>query len=295
MPIVSTVQARRLTGTFWSWIVAAEGTMGDTMGPEVPDAAGRSSQGLVALISQWHKWAIWMGAVTLIAWAFLAWLVVDMSHPFAQLTMPDSSRWTIPNALAIYAMWAVMMAAMMLPSALPMVLTFLNMGKRSGDTARGHSFVGAYLCVWLAFSAVATAAQWLLQWRDWVNPMLVSTSAVLTGVLLLIAGIYQFSSLKRICLSRCRTPFGFLLGEWRNGVAGAFRMGIRHGLFCMGCCWALMALLFVGGVMNLTWIAALSLAVAIEKMLPGGERIATALGVVLLAVGSIKLLTLAAL
>ena len=191
-------------------------------------------------------------------------------------------------------MWAVMMAAMMLPSALPMVLTFLSMGKRSGDTARGHGFVAAYLCVWLVFSAVATAAQWLLQWLDWVNPMLVSTSAVLTGVLLLIAGIYQFSRLKRICLLRCRTPFAFLLGEWRDGVAGAFRMGIRHGLFCMGCCWALMALLFVGGVMNLAWIAALSLAVAMEKLLPGGERLATALGVVLIALGSIKLLTLAA-
>lgn len=264
------------------------------MRAEGPEAAGRSSQGLVALTSQWRKWAIWMGVATLIGWAFLAWLVVDMSHPFAQLTMPDSSRWTIPNTLAIYAMWAVMMAAMMLPSALPMVLMFLSMGKRGGDTARGHGFVGAYLCVWLAFSAAATAAQWLLQWLDWVNPMLVSTSAVLTGVLLLIAGSYQFSSLKRICLSRCRTPFAFLLGEWRDGVAGAFRMGIRHGLFCMGCCWALMALLFVGGVMNLAWIAALSLAVAMEKLLPGGERIATALGVVLIAVGSIKLLALVA-
>ena len=124
--------------------------------------------------------------------------------------------------------------------------------------------------------------------------MLVSTSTLLTGVLLLIAGVYQFSGLKRICLSRCRTPFAFLLGEWRDGVAGAFRMGIRHGLFCLGCCWALMALLFVGGVMNLAWIAALSLVVATEKMLPGGERIATALGIVLIALGSVKLLTLAA-
>ena len=264
------------------------------MKAEGPEASGRLSLGWLPLISKWHKSTIWMTAVTMLGWAFLAWLVVDMSHPFAQLTMPDSSRWTVPNAVAIYAMWAVMMAAMMLPSALPMVLTFLSMGQRSGDTARGHVFVGAYLCVWLAFSAAATGAQWLLQWLTWVNPMLVSTSAALTGVLLLIAGIYQFSSLKRICLSRCRTPFAFLLGEWRDGVAGAFRMGIRHGLFCMGCCWALMALLFVGGVMNLTWIAALSLAVAMEKMLPGGERIATALGIVLIAVGSIKLLTLAA-
>ena len=264
------------------------------MKAEAPDALGSSTQGLGGMVLHWRKSSIWIAAVTLMSWAFLAWLVVDMSHPFAQLTMPDSSRWTLPNTLAIYAMWAVMMAAMMLPSALPMVLTFLSMGKRGGDPARGHSFVAAYLCVWLAFSVAATAAQWLVQKLDWVNPMLVSTSAVFTGGLLLIAGVYQFSSLKRVCLSRCRTPFAFLLGEWRDGVTGAFRMGIRHGLFCMGCCWLLMALLFVGGVMNLAWIAALSLAVAMEKLLPGGDRLATALGVVLVALGGIKLLTLAA-
>ena len=111
----------------------------------------------------------------------------------------------------------------------------------------------------------------MLQAAGWVNPMIVSTSATLTGVLLLVAGVYQFSPLKRICLAHCRTPMGFLIGEWRGGTSGAFVMGLRHGLFCLGCCWALMALLFVGGVMNLAWIAALSIAVAIEKLMPRGS------------------------
>jgi predicted metal-binding membrane protein len=127
----------------------------------------------------------------------------------------------------------------------------------------------------------------------WVDPMIVSTSSLLTGALLLIAGAYQFTRLKRMCLSRCQTPFGFLLGEWRPGVAGAFVMGLRHGLFCVGCCWALMALLFVGGVMNLAWVAALSIAVALEKLLPGAERLTAALGIVLIGLGGIRLLTAA--
>lgn len=147
--------------------------------------------------------------------------------------------------------------------------------------------------MWLAFSAVAAGAQWALQALGWINPMMISTSAWLTGLLLLVAGIYQFSPLKQVCLSRCRSPLGFLLGEWRAGVKGAFVMGLRHGLFCVGCCWALMALLFVGGVMNLAWIAALSIAVAIEKMAPGGPRLAHALGLALIAAGLLKLLTLA--
>jgi len=227
-------------------------------------------------------------ALALAGWAFLAWLVLDMSHPYAQLTMPHSSDWSAANLLAIYLMWAVMMAAMMLPSALPMILAFVDLSTRRGESARAGSFVAAYLLVWLAFSAAATAAQWALQALDWVNPMIVSTSTWLTCALLLTAGIYQFSPLKRLCLSSCRTPIVFLLGGWRPGVYGAFAMGTRHGLLCLGCCWALMALLFVGGVMNLAWIAALSVAVAFEKLSPGGERLSLAMGVALIIVALIK-------
>ncbi|MBT2326654.1 DUF2182 domain-containing protein [Variovorax paradoxus] len=256
------------------------------------DSADKPSQGTVALIGRQPAWSIGILALALSAWALLAWMAVDMGHPLAQLTMPASSRWTASNVLAIWLMWAVMMAAMMLPSAMPMVLTFVNMSRPSGDMARAHSFVAAYLTVWFVFSAAAAAAQWALQFLGWVDPMILSTSSLLTGALLLIAGIYQFSRLKRMCLSRCATPLGFLLGEWRPGVHGAFVMGTRHGLFCVGCCWALMALLFVGGVMNLAWVAALSIAVALEKLLPRGDRLAAALGVVLIVLGGIKLVAL---
>ena len=215
-----------------------------------------------------------------------------MSHPFALLTMPETSRWSVASVLAIWLMWAVMMAAMMLPSALPMTLAFASLSRRSAQPARAAAFVAAYLAVWLVFSAGATAWQWALQALGWVDAMVVSRSAGLTGGLLLLAGLYQFSRLKRMCLGRCRTPLGFLVGEWRAGVGGAFVMGWRHGLFCVGCCWALMALLFVGGVMNLAWIAALSVAVALEKLAPGGQRLAPILGIGLMAAGLLKLLAL---
>jgi predicted metal-binding membrane protein len=197
---------------------------------------------------------------------------------------------TWPGAAASFlGMWVAMMAAMMLPSSWPMIRTFGAVSARNRESGRTRAFVGAYLAVWIAFSTVATAAQWVLQRADWVNPMIVSTSASLTAAMLVVAGVYQFSPLKRVCLSRCRTPLGFLLGEWRPGSAGAWTMGLRHGLLCVGCCWALMALLFVGGAMNLPWVAALAIVVAIEKMAPMGDRVAFALGVLLMAAGGAKL------
>ncbi|ABM40128.1 DUF2182 domain-containing protein [Polaromonas naphthalenivorans] len=250
--------------------------------------------GLGSLVARQPMLTMCILAVSVIGWAVLAWMAVDMEHPFAQLTMPVSSKWSVANMLAIWTMWSLMMAAMMLPSALPMVLTFVNLSGRSRQRARGCSFVAAYVLIWLTFSAGAAAAQWALQAMGWVNPMIVSTSAWLTGLLLVAAGLYQFSRLKHLCLSRCRTPVVFLLGQWRAGVSGAFVMGVQHGLLCLGCCWALMALLFVGGVMNLAWIAALSMAVAIEKLAPGGERMAKALGLVLMAAGLLKLVVLMA-
>jgi len=255
------------------------------------DSADGVPQGTLALIAGLPGWTVAVLALSAVGWGALAWLVVDMGHPLAQLTMPASSQWSVSNVLAVQAMWALMMAAMMLPSALPMVLTFVGMGQRSRhDRARAHGFVAAYLVVWFLFSAAAMAAQWALQRAGWVDAMLVSTSAPLTGALLLIAGVYQFSPLKRTCLSGCQTPLGFLLGAWRPCLRGAFVMGLHHGVLCVGCCWALMALLFVGGVMNLAWVAALSLAVGFEKLLPRGERLATVLGLALMLIGSFKLL-----
>jgi predicted metal-binding membrane protein len=204
--------------------------------------------------------------------------------------MPGDQDWDWVNLLAIGAMWAVMMAAMMLPSALPMIRTFADVSLRRGAADHARAFVGGYLLVWMVFSAAATAAQWLLQAAGWTNPMIVSTSAPLTAALLLVAGLYQFSPLKRLCLRGCRTPLGFVLGAWRPGTRGAWAMGWHHGWLCVGCCWALMALLFVGGAMNLAWVAALSVAVAIEKTVPGGEWIASMLGVLLIGSGLYRLL-----
>ena len=241
------------------------------------------------IVAREWKLTFWLLALSLIGWAFLAWVALDMGRPFAQLMMPASPTWTLANLWAILCMWAVMMTAMMLPSALPAVLTFARMCERDGEQPRLLAFVGAYLLVWIGFSVAGTALQWILQLGEQMSPMIVSTSATLSASLLLIAGLHQFSPLKRICLAHCRTPAGFLLGKWRTGTGGAFVMGLRHGWFCLSCCWALMALLFVGGVINIAWIAALSIAVAIEKMAPYGDKIALLLGVELLVAGAIRL------
>jgi predicted metal-binding membrane protein len=260
------------------------------MAHEQAEAARRAPRrSPVARLGRRSGWAAALLAAGVVGWAFLAWLVADMDHPFAQLTMPGSPAWSTANLLAIWLMWSVMMAAMMLPSAWPMVRTFVGLSRRAGQLARGNAFVAAYLLVWAGFSAAATLAQWAFQRTDLVDAMLVSSSPLLTGALLAIAGLYQFSPLKRICLAHCRTPLGFLLGAWRPGTGGGFAMGARHGVVCVGCCWALMALLFVGGAMNLAWVAALSIAVALEKLLPGGERVARLLGVLLLGIGAVKL------
>lgn len=228
-------------------------------------------------------------ALTVAGWTLLAWLAIDMTHPLAQLMMPATAAWSGANALAILAMWGVMMGAMMLPSALPMTLTFGELCLQRNEATRWRSFIAAYLLIWGLFSVVATALQWGLQAAGWISPMIASQSPVLSGVLLLVAGAYQFSPLKRLCLARCRTPLGFLVGEWRPGTRGGFVMGWRHGLFCVGCCGPLMALLFVGGVMNLAWIAAVSLTVALEKLWPEGQRLSLWLGVLLLLAGAARL------
>lgn len=252
-----------------------------------------AARGWVAAWAWQHRAAAATLALAVAGWAFLVWLTVRMDHPLAELMMPDSAGWSMASWLAIWSMWALMMAAMMLPSALPMVLTFVRLAGRQGEPARGVAFVAAYLTVWFVFSAAATAAQWALQAIGWIDQMIVSRSPGLNAMLLLLAGAYQFSPLKRLCLAGCRSPLAFLLGEWRGGRSGAFAMGWRHGQLCVGCCWALMALLFVGGVMNLAWIAALAVAVAIEKVAPLGERLGFVLGGVLLALGAVRLLALA--
>jgi predicted metal-binding membrane protein len=170
--------------------------------------------------------------------------------------------WDLPHLLLLWVMWAVMMTGMMLPSASPMIL--LVGGGRGYLVALGYAFV------WAAFSVGATALQWLLMRLMILTPMMEVSRPASSALLLGAAGIYQLTPLKHACLATCQSPMSFLTRRWRSGPVGAFRMGIDHGVYCVGCCWALMVLLFAGGVMNLVVIAALTVFVAFEKLVPLG-------------------------
>ncbi|KVE87842.1 metal-binding protein [Burkholderia cepacia] len=194
-----------------------------------------------------------------------------------------------PSLPTVIAMWWVMMIAMMTPSAAPLVMLYRRvLTHRGADGAAAAltslSLLAGYLAAWFAFSVGAALLQQLLQPAGLISAMMLwSKSAVLSAAVLALAGLYQFSPLKRACLRQCRAPAAFLVAHWRPGIAGSFLLGARHGMYCVGCCGLLMALLFVGGVMNVVWIAALSVFVFAEKILPGGERAGRVLGVVLIA------------
>ena len=203
---------------------------------------------------------------------------------------PDLHSWSAGSVLPLFGMWAVMMLAMMLPSAAPMLLTFAAVARNRQQADRPYVpvavFAGGYVIVWCVFSAAAAIIQWLLHRQALLSPMMTTSSGVLAGSLLLIAGLFQFTPLKNSCLNRCRAPLEFIMTRWREGWRGALGMGIEHGAFCAGCCWALMTLLFVLGVMNVLWIAVLTLIVGLEKMLPRARWFSTAAGSVLILWGS---------
>ena len=206
--------------------------------------------------------------VTALCWAYLFLLSVrmgDMGSPFA---MPMTSAWTSADVVLMWTMWAVMMAGMMLPSAVPMVRAYATTVGSDRTPQHGSTplFVAGYLVAWSGFAVLATGAQWVLHDLALVDMMGASTDRVLGGSLLVGAGAYQFTGIKDRCLTKCRTPLGFLLGSWRNGRSGALVLGVHHGSLCIGCCWALMALLFVLGVMNLWWIALVAAVVLLEKV-----------------------------
>lgn len=206
---------------------------------------------------------------------------------------PEAGEWSGAYWLVMLVMWWVMMVAMMTPSAAPMILLYARVyrhhdigassdGNAASAAAPTAAFAAGYLLVWLGFSLAATAAQWLLEQVGLVHGMLMwSLDRWLTAALLLAAGIWQLSPLKDICLRFCRAPASFLSRHYRPGHAGAFRLGVVHGAWCVGCCWALMALLFAGGIMNLVWIAGLTLLVLLEKLAPHGQWVARITGVLL--------------
>lgn len=208
-------------------------------------------------------------ALTLLAWLHLVRLHGETAN-MAEMGMAIEA-WTLHDALMAVVMWAIMMIAMMLPSAAPMILVFTAMNrKRRPDARTPHVntalFAAGYLMMWSGFSVAAAAAQWTLQHVALMAPATMTVAPHVGAALLIVAAIYQVTPFKYACLARCQTPFGFLMAEWRDGDAGAFLMGVRHGLFCLGCCWLLMALLFVVGVMNLAWVAMLAGFVLLEKL-----------------------------
>ncbi len=203
------------------------------------------------------------------------------------------AQWSSEYAGVMFLMWWVMMIAMMLPSATPMVLLFAMVNRKQKEKGNAYVptalFASAYLVVWAWFSVVAVALQWGLEAMGLLSPMLVSASAFLGGGLLMAAGIYQLTPLKQVCLKHCRAPLQFVMSHWRGGRRGAFRMGVEHGAYCVGCCWFLMGLLFFGGVMNLYWIIGLAAFVFIEKTIPAGHWFSYCVGAVLTIFGILVL------
>jgi predicted metal-binding membrane protein len=260
----------------------------------VPDERGGA-----AAVSRGERAVVWgsLGALVLIAWAYLLRMAhhMEMGPGMSMLggLGPQQARWTLADLGAAAAMWAVMMVGMMVPAAAPVVLLFhaVNRKRRAqgGRAVPTAVFVLGYLLVWGAFSVGAATLQGGLQAAALLSPALAATSPVLGGALLVAAGAWQLTPLKRACLAHCRSPLGFFLGHWRDGTLGALRMGLAHGAYCLGCCAVLMGLLFVAGVMNLAWVAAITAFVLLEKVAPGGVKIGRVASVVLIAAGTILL------
>jgi predicted metal-binding membrane protein len=223
---------------------------------------------------------LWGGlaALTALAWLYLIRMPMspqDLGGLGARMLSALPSRWA--DWPLTFLMWAVMMVAMMVPSASPMVMAYARIASARGarPAVRVWTFVAGYIAVWTLFSVVATASQIALQQLALATPLI-------GGIILAVAGIYQLTPIKQACLGQCQSAIGFLMTHWRDGASGAFRMGLQHGAFCVGCCWMLMAMLFVVGVMNLAWVAAISAFVLLEKSTRWGNAIAKVSGVALI-------------
>ena len=229
-----------------------------------------------------------LASISLIALGYTYWLATgfDMSD----MMSPEFRPWSAAHFGFMLAMWVVMMVGMMTPSVSPMVLLYAAIARRSAGRhafAPPGWFLAGYLLAWSAFALVATLLQWLLEWAAVVTPMMAGTGRMLAGVLLVVAGIYQWLPVKQACLASCRAPLSFVQrhGGFQSSARGALRLGVLHGFHCVGCCWALMALLFAFGVMQLQWIAALMVLVLIEKVSAAGRAISRGLGVAAVVAG----------
>ncbi|MDW5375382.1 DUF2182 domain-containing protein [Halomonas sp. HP20-15] len=232
--------------------------------------------------------------VVVLCWAYLVVGAGVMTGMAGEMAMAPVA-WTPAHALTLLAMWAIMMVAMMLPGAAPLLLLFVAIGRARHSSAWRMAASGmfslGYIAIWTAFSLAAVVLQFALERAALLSPMMQTTSTALAGAVLIAAGIYQWTPLKHACLRHCRSPLDFVLTHWREGLRGAFAMGFRHGIYCLGCCWVLMLLLFVGGVMNLLWIAGLALLVLMEKLAPAGHWLGWTTGAALVVWGSVVLMT----
>ena len=238
-----------------------------------------------------------LGMTAALAWGYVLWLAADMHMGGMDMTgfrMIPAGRglvalgdapWGVIEFAFVFVMWAVMMIGMMAPSVAPMLLAYARVGRQGNVKGKPLAatgwFAAGYFLTWMGFALAATLVQWMIERAGLLDSRMASASNVLAGIVMIAVGLYQFSPLKDVCLARCQSPIDFLThsGGFRGDLPGCLLMGLRHGAYCIGCCWALMALLFVGGVMNLLWIAVLALVVLLEKLAPFGRGIALVAGV----------------
>ena len=258
-----------------------------------PSVTSKSDAGTIekVLLQDRRLVVLALFSLSALAWTYLVVMARQMAvgdmtlMGMGAMTMSQMS-WSLLTFLLMFIMWAVMMVGMMVPSVAPMVLLFARVQRRKladqAPTARIAAFTAGYLLIWTSFSLIATGLQWALTELRLLSPMMESTSQFLAVGVLLAAGIYQLTPLKLACLKQCQSPIGFLTMHWKDGISGSLSMGIEHGMYCLGCCWLLMALLFVGGVMNLIWVAIIATFVLLEKVVPKGEIIGRVGGVLLI-------------
>lgn len=264
-----------------------------------------------------------LAALTLLAWAYLLWLSAHMAMPetpaagaamsgemagmdmagmdmgsagggtggMAAAVAPAFRIWAPVDFAVMFAMWSVMMVGMMTPSVAPMVLLYAGVGRKAAQSGRPFAstgwFFAGYIIVWIGFGLLATGAQWALTALALLTPAMAAASTLLGGAVLVAAGLYQWTPLKQTCLRACQAPLGFLMahGGFRAEPLGALRLGMLHGAYCLGCCFALMGLLLVGGIMNVLWIAGLTILILLEKLVPTGRLIPRISGALIAAAG----------
>jgi len=242
-------------------------------------------------LRQWDKATLYLSIAGIVALSW--WYLIDMASSMSAMSSMVNRQdtgiqpWTLQTFSMMFLMWIIMMVGMMLPSAVRTIMIYARVAQQtpSSTLLATACFITGYLSVWTLFSLTATIIQWWLNQQALLSPTMVSTSELLGASLLIAAGIYQLTPIKDACLKHCQSPIGFISQHFKKGYAGASHMGLHHGFYCLGCCWILMGLLFVAGVMNLLWILAITLFVLLEKLLPPYLLTTKAAGVLMIVTG----------